>query len=291
MTKDMTTVAVLGTGIMGAPIARNIAAAGMHVRAWNRTAARAQSLAGDGITVAASPAEAVRGADLVVTMLADETAVADTVTSSADGLSAGQVWIQCSTVGVAGAARLGNLAARLDLVYVDAPVLGTKQPAEAGELTVLASGPDSAHDACTPVFEAIGSATRWLGEAGQGSRFKLVMNSWVLALVTATAETMALAEGLGFDPRLFLSSIRGGPLDVGYAQSKGQAMAEGSFPAAFPVWGAAKDAGLILEAGVTAGVRLRLAEAVHDQMTTAAESGYADEDMAAVFRVIAADGK
>jgi 3-hydroxyisobutyrate dehydrogenase len=281
----MTTVAVLGTGIMGAPMARNLAAAGLTVRAWNRTPDKAAPLSADGVEVAATAADAVRGAEVILTMLADADAVAETIESAADGLTEGQIWVQCSTVGIAGCDRLAGLAERFGLVYVDAPVLGTRQPAEKGELTVLASGPDAVRERLTPLFDAIGSTTRWLGDAGQGSRLKLVLNSWLLALTTATAEAMSLAGGLGIDPSLFLSSIRGGPLDVAYAQLKGQAMLDRSFAPAFPVWGAAKDAALVVEAAAQAGARMKVAEAVRDQMSATAEAGHADEDMAAVYLI------
>jgi len=133
------------------------------------------------------------------------------------------------------------------------------------------------------VFDAIAGTTLWLGEAGRGSRLKLVMNSWVLALTTATAEAMALADGLGLDPKRFLDTIGGGPLDVAYAHVKGSAIISREFPAAFPAWGALKDAQLIVEAADSAGVAMKVAEAVQAQMQATVDSGHADEDMAAVW--------
>jgi len=126
----------------------------------------------------------------------------------------------------------------------------------------------------------------WLGPAGQGTRLKLVVNSWVLALTTATAEAIALADGLGLDPKRFLDTIEGGPLDVAYAHVKGGAMIKREFPVAFPVDGAAKDARLILDAGQTAGLELRLADAVATQMEIAAKAGHGRDDMAAVWYAV-----
>src|SRR4051794_6288892 len=143
----MTTIALLGTGIMGAPMARNLLAAGHAVRVWNRTRAKAEPLATDGAVVCATPAEAAAGADILLTMLADATAVEQSVAGDDGALAAlardGRddiVWLQMSTVGIAGTDRLAALAARHSIAYVDAPVLGTKQPAEQGALTVLAAG-------------------------------------------------------------------------------------------------------------------------------------------------------
>ena len=283
----MTSVAVLGTGIMGAPMARHLAKAGLDVRVWNRTIEKAQPLADDGATVCDSPAQALQGADFLLTVLADLDAVEASVTrDDALAKAAGGgtlVWVQSSTVGIAGTARLMQLAADAGVRYVDAPVLGTRAPAEQGALTVLASGPDDLREVCRPLFEAYGAKTIWVGEGDRGTRLKLVMNSWVLALVTATGEAMALADGLGLDPKRFLETIEGGLLDVGYAHMKGGMMIKREFPPSFPVWGAAKDAGLIAEAAGVAGVRMRVADGARDAMERTVELGHADEDLAAVW--------
>ena len=269
-------------------MARNLRKAGFDVRVWNRSADKARPLADDGATVCATPREAAAGADFVITMLADADAVTSVVESD-DGPftdDATPVWLQMSTVGLDGTQALSTYAAKRGIPFVDAPVLGTKQPAENGALTVLASGPDELRERCQPVFDAVGRATHWLGDAGQGSRFKLVMNSWVLALTTATAEAMALAKGFGLDPKRFLDTIDGGPLDVQYAHVKGEAMMREEFPASFPVDGAAKDAQLIVDAAADAGVQMRVADAVAQQMRAASDAGHGREDMAAVWHVV-----
>ncbi len=268
---------------MGAPMARNLATAGFDVRVWNRTRKKAEPLAADGIEVAATPADAVDGADVVLTMLRDGPAVHDTVNAVTDELAADALWLQMSTVGVAHEAALQAFAADHGIAYVDAPVLGTKQPAEQGQLLVFASGPEQLQERADAVFEPLAREVRWLGAAGRGSRLKLVVNSWVLLLATGTAEAMALAEGLGLEPRQFLDAIAGGALDVPYAHLKGNAILTGEFPAAFPVDGAEKDSALVAEAARDAGVRLELPEAVHRQFARAVEMGHAREDMAAVW--------
>jgi 3-hydroxyisobutyrate dehydrogenase len=278
----VTTVTVLGTGIMGAPMARHLARAGFDVRARNRTIEKAQPLVDDGVGVCTSPYDALRDADVLLTVLSDADAVEETVADVLDGRPS-LVWIQASTVGIVGTQRLMQLAADAGVGYVDAPVLGTRAPAEKGELTVLASGPDELRDRCQPVFDAIGARSFWLGDGDRATRLKLVMNSWVLALTTATAEAMALADGLGLDPKRFLDTIAGGPLDVPYAQLKGTMMIKRDFPPSFPAWGGLKDAELILEAAGLAGVRMQVAAGVRAQMRAAVEDGHADEDIAAVW--------
>jgi 3-hydroxyisobutyrate dehydrogenase len=279
----MTAVTVLGTGIMGAGMATNLARAGLETTVWNRTPDKARPLADAGARVAEDPAEAVSDADVIVTMLFDADSVAEVMERALPSAKSGVVWVQTATVGLEGTDRLAALAGEHGVGFVDAPVLGTRQPAEAGQLVILAGGPEEVREAVAPVFEAIGSRTVWVGDrAGDGHRLKLVANSWVLSIVSATAQAVALAQALGVDPQQWLDSIAGGPLDSGYAQLKAKAMIAGEFPPAFALDGAVKDSGLIADALTAAGVSDQVMAALHDRFTVAASRGHADEDMAAV---------
>ncbi|GAB3789131.1 NAD(P)-dependent oxidoreductase [Nocardioides ungokensis] len=279
---DQPTVALLGTGTMGAGMARNIAAAGLSLRVWNRTPARAEPLA-DVAEVVSTVAEAVQGADIVLTMLFDADSVAETMEEARGHLAADAVWLQQSTVGLAGTDRLAELADDLEVAFVDAPVLGTKKPAEDGALVVLASAPESVRDRVAPVLDAIGSRTLWVGEAGAGSRLKLAANAWVFTVVEGVAESLALTRELGLDPRLFLEAVRGGALDAPYVQLKGGAMLDGSFDPAFALDGALKDAGLIIEAGKAAGLDLGVLPGIRAHFARAVDAGHGDLDMAATY--------
>ncbi len=287
-------VAVLGAGgTMGLPMARNLLRAGYEVRAWNRTPDKARPLAEDGAAVLESAAEAVRGASVVLTMLADGGAVADTMDGDSGPLSvageSGAVWLQMSTIGVRGTARCIELAAAQGVQLVDAPVLGTKQPAEAGSLVVLASGPESLRDRLQPIFDVLGHRTLWVGAAGAGSRLKLATNCWILAVIEGAAEALALAEGLGLDPRLVLDAVDGGPLDLPYLQMKGSAMIARSFDPSFSLRLAAKDASLVEWAAAEEGLDLPLVRVVRRRLDEgAAEHG--DLDMSATFLTSARDG-
>jgi 3-hydroxyisobutyrate dehydrogenase len=280
---DRRTLALLGTGVMGAGMARNLAAAGFDLRVWNRTAGRAAPLADVGATLAESPGDAVRGADVVLTMLWGAESVAEVVTRAAPDVAPGTLWIQSSTVGVEGADRLAALAAEYGLTYVDAPVLGTRKPAEDGALVILASGPDDVRDRCAPVFDAIGSRTVWLGAAGQGSRLKLVANAWVITVLEGIAECLTLAEALDLDPALFLEAVRGGAMDAPYLGLKGHAMLAGDFAPAFSLAGAAKDAGLIVDAARAVGADIGVVERVREHLVRAVEAGHGELDMAATY--------
>lgn len=276
-------ITFLGTGIMGAPMARHLAQAGHDVTVWNRTTEKARPLAEHGARVAEDPAAAATGAEVVVTMLTDGTAVEDVMAEAAPALGDGTAWWQASTVGVSGTEALVALAEDHGLTLVDAPVLGTKGPAEDGQLVVLASGPRAARETLQPLFDAVGAKTIDLGDApGAATRFKLVMNHWVLALTDAIAETIAFAEGVDLDPSLFLDAIEGGSLDVGYAHLKGPGMIGSELPVAFPLKHALKDADLILEAGERHALDLALARTVRDRFAAAADDGHADDDMGMV---------
>ena len=261
-------VAVLGTGTMGAGMVRSLRRAEIPVRMWNRAAEKAQALTDTGAEAFGSPAEAVAGADVVLTMLFDADAAIEVVRQAAP--PAGTTWLQCSTVGVEGADRTAAVAAELGLVLVDCPVLGTKQPAEKGALVMLASGPDAAREQVTPVLDALGSKTLWLGEAGAGSRLKMACNAWLFMITAGAAQSIALARGLGVDPRDFLAAIEGGPLDTPYAHLKGELMISGDFPVSFGLSGATKDARLIQAALASAGLSDRLDAAVVQTMEAAA---------------------
>jgi len=285
MTND--TVAVLGAGgTMGKAMARNMARAGFAVRAWNRTPEKAQDLAGDGAAICSTPAEAADGATVVVTMLSD----AEAVLAAIDGIAArGTVWLQMSTIGLDGMAACAELAERAGLVLVDAPVMGTKAPAEAGELVVLAGGPPGVRDRVQPLFDAVGRKTVWTGEAGTASRTKVVMNTWLVTVVEGTAETLALAEGLGVDPTQVLGLLAGGALDAPYLQAKGAAMIRRDFEPSFRLALAAKDARLAEDAAAAAGLDLPLIRTIRARMDEGAER-HPDEDMSATFLTSAPRG-
>jgi 3-hydroxyisobutyrate dehydrogenase len=265
-------------------MARSLARAGLDVIVWNRSADKARAL---GLPVAEDPAAAVRDADVVITMLFGFESVAEVMTEALPAIRPDAVWLQTSTIGLDETTALAALAAKHHVSFVDAPVLGTREPAENGQLTVLAAGQND--ERLTPVLDAVSAKVIWVSDRpGDGHRLKLVMNAWVLTIVAGTAQSIGLAEALGIDPRQFLDMIAGGPLDSGYAQLKGEAMLAGDFTPSFTVGGAAKDAGLIREAAAEAGMATGLVAAMERLFGAA---GHPDDDMAAVIRALRVDQK
>jgi 3-hydroxyisobutyrate dehydrogenase len=284
---SLQSVAVLGAGgTMGLGMSRNIAKAGVTVRAWNRTRDHAEPLADDGITVVDSPTEAVDGADVFITILSDGDAVLELADQALPAAKDDAIWLQMSTIGDEATDRCIAKAADSGTVFVDAPVLGTKQPAEEGKLVVLASGPDEARDRVQPIFDAVGQRTLWVGEAGKGSRLKLAINVWIVGLVEAAAESLALAGGLGLDPKLVIEAVSGGPLDLPYLQLKGGMMVDREFPTSFKLELAAKDARLAEKAAEEAGLDLPLVKTIAERLTAGSQE-HGEEDLAATYLVSA----
>ncbi|MFG2054541.1 NAD(P)-dependent oxidoreductase [Micromonospora sp. NPDC048930] len=264
----MDAIALLGTGTMGTAIGRRLLAAGHRPTVWNRTPARTEPLVAAGARAAATPAEAVRDADVVITMLTDATAVRETLTWAAPALRPGTHLIEMSTIGPRAVPELAALLPA-GVPLVDAPVAGSAAAAEAGRLTVLAGGEEAAVDRVVPVLELLGTVRR-CGGSGHGAALKLVLNTALVTAVTAVADTLAVAEAVGVTRRTALDALAAGPLGGAVARAT---TADAAFAAAL----AAKDAQLALDAlGGAPAPLLRAAAAV------LAAAPHPDRDIAAL---------
>ena len=277
-----TATAVLGTGIMGAAMARNLLRAGLRTTVWDRSASATAPLAEAGAEVAATPADAVRDARVVITMLPTPDVVTSVIFDEdvAGAFARGASWAQMGTIGEAASAdiarRLGSL--RPDVLFVDAPVSGSKGPAEQGQLLILASGPAAAQEATRPVFEAIGRKTLWLGsEPGQGSRMKIVVNAYMSILIEGVAEALELATELGVDAAKLAEAIEGGPLDAPIADAKLHKMERGDYAPEFPLQWALKDVDLAL--AEAPGATLPLLAALSRQWRATVDAGHGRDDV------------
>ena len=276
-------VAVLGLGTMGAGMARNLLRAGLQVDVWNRTPERAATLAEAGAVAHADPADAVAHAGVVITILSEATATRSVAVDAGmlAAMAPGAVWAQMGTIGVAATEEFAGLVAaqRPDVLFVDAPVSGTRAPAEAGELLVLASGPERAQELLEPAFGAIGRATRWLGEAGAASRLKLVWNTWLMFLIEGTAEVMALADAVGVDRSEVLDLVGTGRMGTPVAGGKAQKMYSGDDSPDFALELAVKDLTLALDAAP--GRSLDVLAALRDRWQRLVDQGMGGLDMSA----------
>ena len=279
----MTSCSVLGTGIMGAAMARSLLREGHEVTVWNRSTEKARPLADDGARVADTATDAVAGADVVITMLFDTGAVADVMATALEHTALGAVWVQSSTVGVEGTRRLSAMAQEKGVAFLDAPVIGTKAPAEKGQLVVLASGPQDLEETVRPVFDAVGARTQWVSATvGDASRLKLAVNAWIATVVNGVAQSIAMSRGLGLDPQQFLDAVSGQAIDAPYVQLKGKAMIDDDYTPSFELDGVIKDVDLVLEAMGEAGTDITLTTALRDRLSVSSGDGHGADDMAAV---------
>lgn len=280
------TVAVLGLGAMGHAFAANLLKKGFTVHGWNRTRARGEDLESAGLKLADTPEQAVAETEVVIAMLADGQITESVFTQIEKALKQNAVLCQMGTIGTektdALIARFA--AARPDVTYIDAPVSGTKAPAENAQILILASGNKEKAQALEPVFAAISKGAQWLGEAGAGSRMKLVINSWLIGLMQSLAESARLAETFGFSTDDLWKTLEGGPLAAPYAKVKLGMIESGDFtPQMHLIW-ALKDANLALDAAN--GTPLPALKNIADLWQKAVDAGYGEQDLSVIYQYL-----
>ena len=275
-------VGLLGVGLMGSAMAHRLLERGIAVTAWDRNPEALRELEARGGEPAQQPGEVVSAAGVVITMLPTADVILEVVEPLLDEWPENTIWLQMSSVGAAEADELARVAGAHGVRIVDAPVSGSTQPAEQGQLTVLASGPDSVRTAVEPIFDALASRVLWVGDAGMGSRLKLAANHWMITMVAALAESMRLCEAMGLDQRHFVALLDGGPLGSPYAMQKLGEMQRHDYPAGFPVRLALKDLELVREVEHSAQAKMPMLDVVRERVT-AANREHADEDVAAIY--------
>jgi 3-hydroxyisobutyrate dehydrogenase len=257
---------------------------GVAVVAWDRQRDHAQPLAERGADVASTAGEVVSNAQAVITMLPTAEIVLSVVKPVLEEWPRETIWLQMSSVGAAEADQLAEVANAHGVTLFDAPVSGSTHPAEEGQLTILASGPDAARGQVEPVFEALGSRVQWVGEAGMGSRLKLAANHWMIAMVAALAESMHLCELMGLEKQQFVTLLDAGPLGSPYGVEKLGEMQRHEYPPGFPVRLAVKDLTLVREVASGSGVELPVLDAVLERFGDI-EHSHANDDLAAVYEL------
>jgi 3-hydroxyisobutyrate dehydrogenase len=277
-------VGLLGVGLMGSAMAHRLLDQGIAVIAWDRDSEHLRALEGRGGQPATGPSEVVSDAGVVITMLPTAAVILDVVEPLLEDWPEGTIWLQMSSVGAAEADQLAQVAEAHAVRLVDAPVSGSTHPAEEGELTILASGSDSARTAVEPIFDALASRVLWVGQAGMGSRLKLAANHWMITMVAALAESMHLCQAMGLDQQQFIALLDGGPLGSVYAVQKLDEMRRHEYPAGFPVRLASKDLELVREVEQSSQATMPLLHAVLETFMTASQD-LADQDLAAIYEL------
>jgi 3-hydroxyisobutyrate dehydrogenase len=292
MTAERSPVAIFGIGTMGRGMADSLLRAGMPTTVWDRNPAATAGLTDQGATATATARDAARAAPIAITMVPDATAVLSIADDEGmlAALPPNAIWAQMSTVGVAGTDHIAALVAdrRPDVLYVDAPVSGSKAPAEEGKLTIFASGPDAAQARLDPVFDAMGQRTMWVGPAGFGSRLKLVNNTMLAFAAEGVAESLSLAHGFGLTTQTVIDAIGNGPLSSPWASAKMQRILHGEYSAEFALALALKDVRLALDAAEAD--RLPVTAQLASTWQDVVDRGLGQQDVTVVTRALDESG-
>jgi 3-hydroxyisobutyrate dehydrogenase len=282
-------VAFLGLGIMGAPMAANLAKAGFELSVWNRTHEKAERFGEEhGAQAAPAPAEAARDAGIAITMVPDAPEVEQVLFGeggAAEGLGEGALVIDMSTIAPSASRKIAERLAEKGIGFVDAPVTGSRPKAESGTLTIMAGGSDDDVARAMPLFEAMGERVVHVGPQSHGAMAKVIANTVTAINAAAIAEALTMARTAGLDLQRFLEVARAGSSGSTMLELKGEPMVEHDFEPLFRLDHMLKDVRHCLAEAKALGIELRLAEVAERLYTEAAETGHGDEDFAAVVAV------
>jgi 3-hydroxyisobutyrate dehydrogenase-like beta-hydroxyacid dehydrogenase len=280
----------LGLGIMGSAMAKNLLKAGFEVTVWNRSPEKCQELAALGAEVAARPADVTSSCAITIAMLADPAAaraVCFGEGGALEGLGDGRGYVDMSTVDAATAQEIGAAVTAKGGRFVEAPVSGSKKPAEDATLIILAAGDRSLFDEAMPLFEKMGKKTLHLGDVGRGAQMKLIVNMAMGGMMTIFCEALALTAKAGLSSADLLEVIDAGAMSNPMFKMKGAQIGQGAFAPAFPLKHMQKDLRLAVALGDELAQPLFSAAAANESFKKARALGFADEDMSAVFKAIA----
>jgi 3-hydroxyisobutyrate dehydrogenase len=286
-------VAFVGIGTMGHAMAASALRAGIAIVVWNRNPAATRDLEELGAVVADTPANAARRAPIVVTMVTNADAVLSIARDQGmlAALESGAAWVQMSTIGVTGIERVAALVEteRPDVTLIDAPVSGSKDPAEHGQLTIFASGPHETRSRFDPLFDALGHQTLWVGPVGTGTRVKLVANAWLALAAESINTSLALASRLGLQTEIVVNALGGNPLVSPWQYAKLQRITQGDFSVQFALSLALKDVNLAIEAA--GDERFQTLRSLADEWQAVVDLGLGDSDLTIVTKGLKSIGR
>jgi 3-hydroxyisobutyrate dehydrogenase-like beta-hydroxyacid dehydrogenase len=279
----------LGLGIMGAPMAGNLIKAGYEITVWNRTGAKCKPLVALGAKRADSPAEVVAATDVTFAMLADPEAASEVVFTSGgviEGMTDGKGYVDMSTVDEGTSRRISNAVIAAGGRFLEAPVSGTKKPAEDGTLIILAAGNETLYEDASPLLDLMGNKRVFLGEVGQAARMKLVVNMIMGGMMSSFCEGLALGTKGGLGSGEILDVLAAGALANPMFAGKGSLISRGEFGPAFPLKHMQKDLRLAVELGDILGQSVPSAGVANQTFLQAMAAGLGDEDFSAVYKTV-----
>ena len=282
-------VAFLGLGIMGNPMAANVARAGFDLTVWNRTRDKAEAFVAEheGVRVAASPAEAAARAGIVITMVPDAPEVEEVLFAAADGMDEGAVAVDMSTIAPTASRSIGERLAERDIAFLDAPVTGSRPKAEDATLTIMVGGAQADFERARPVLEAMGRLVLHVGPSGHGEMIKLINNTLSAINAAALAEALTTGRAAGVDTDRLRQVVASGSGASAMLELKAQTMLDRDFDPLFKLEHMLKDVRHCIAEAEALGVELRVAKMVESIYAEAAANGLGERDFAAIAEVTA----
>lgn len=285
----MKSVALIGTGLMGKPMAMNVLRKGFPLTVYNRTVNKTVELAAAGAKVARSPREAADSADVVVTMLSNIEAVESTLTGK-DGIlgamRAGKIYIDMSTITPEASRKFAQLVEAAGAKMLDAPVSGSTNVAEKGELTIIVGGDPRVLDEVREVLQAMGKFIFHVGDNGSALALKLVLNHFVAGMTALLAEGLDLSQKLGIDTSVFSNVMNTSVVKSPMYDIKTPKMVTGDYTAQFPLKLLVKDLNYITQTARKAGADMPVQSLVRDLFSSANDKGYGEEDFSVIYRIV-----
>jgi len=283
------TIGFIGLGTMGAPMAWNIHKAGYRVGVYNRSQSRTREFSNSDVPVFNTPGKLAQNSDLIFIIVSDDAALKEVVIGTegvTGGLDGNKIVVNMSTVSEKTNLEMADAAALENAGYIEAPVSGTKKPAEEGTLTFLTAGDKGLVDSVDPVIQTMGNSNIYCGALGQATKMKLTINLLLGNMLQAFTEALVFGQKQGLDLETILQTIQSGPLNAPLFQGKGQLIKNRNFDKQFPVHLLLKDFNLISEAAQQYGCYLPSTATTREAVSAANAVGHGDEDMAAIIKFL-----
>ncbi|KAF5177373.1 Glyoxylate/succinic semialdehyde reductase 2 protein [Thalictrum thalictroides] len=282
-------VGFLGLGIMGSPMAQNLIKAGCDVTVWNRTKRKCDPLISLGANYKQSPEEVTSFCDVTFAMLADPESAVDVAlgkNGAANGLSPGKGYVDVSTVDGVTSKVIGKQVKATGALFLEAPVSGSKKPAEDGQLIFLTAGDKALYETVAPFLDIMGKSRFYLGDIGNGAAMKLVVNMIMGSMMASFSEGLLLSEKVGLDPSVLVEVVSQGAISAPMFSMKGPSMVQATYPTAFPLKHQQKDMRLALGLAESVSQPTPIAAAANELYKVAKSHGLSDQDFSAVMEAL-----
>eukprot|EP00262_Sarcandra_glabra_P007899 TRINITY_DN21007_c0_g1_i1.p1 TRINITY_DN21007_c0_g1~~TRINITY_DN21007_c0_g1_i1.p1 ORF type:complete len:371 (+),score=72.10 TRINITY_DN21007_c0_g1_i1:41-1114(+) len=282
-------VGFLGLGIMGSPMAQNLIKAGCDVTVWNRTKSKCDQLISLGAKYKSSPEEVASSCDLTFAMLADPESAVDVACGghgAANGMSPGKGYVDISTVDGATSKLISSHIKATGALFLEAPVSGSKKPAEDGQLIFLTAGDKYLYEMAAPFLDIMGKSRFYIGDVGNGAAMKLVVNMIMGSMMASFSEGILLSEKVGLDPRVLIEVVSQGAISAPMFSMKGPSMVQATYPTAFPLKHQQKDLRLALGLAEAVSQPIPIAAAANELYKVAKSHGLSDQDFSAVIEAL-----